>query len=306
MNSWNSDPDNNAATAAIPYSSGVARDNGSVGSISVSVDSILVQNADIWGYASTGGALPSVGPNGVIGPFGTASGTMDMTRVATDFAADFDPVVAPATSGYSLGSITNTINLPRSGDTPAADGKYYYTASEISFNNKSLNIRKLAVGDPSPKVVIKLTNTMSSISIGGGSGAVNVEANANLELYVPGDISIAGNGIMNGGSTSATSNQPINVQIWGTKTSGTQSISIKGNGVLSAVVYAPQGSVTIVGNGDVMGSVVANDITLSGNANFHYDESLANFGAGSPFRVSVWRELTTAAQRGAVSGVMSF
>jgi hypothetical protein len=306
VDSWNSDPDKNAATAAVPYSSGVRHDNGSVGSVSVSVDSILVQNADIWGYASTGGALPAVGPNGLVGPFGTASGTMDMNRVATDFAADFDPVTAPATAGYALGSVTNTLSLPRSGDTAAGDGKFYYTASEISFNNKTLSIQKRAVGDPAPEVVIKLTNTLDSINIGGGSGALNIETGAKLEIYAPGDIRIAGNGIMNGGTTAATSNQPANLQIWGTKTSGVQSIQIAGNGALSAVVYAPQGSVTINGNGDVMGSVVANDITLVGNAAFHYDESLADFGGNNPFRVSVWRELTTAAQRGSYSGVMSF
>ncbi|MBL9211806.1 MAG: hypothetical protein JNL92_15150 [Opitutaceae bacterium] len=306
VNSWNSDPDNNAATAAIPYSAGAAHDNGSVGSISVSVDAVLVQNADIWGYASTGGAMPSIGPNGLVGPFGTLAGTMDLSRVATDFAADFDPVLTPATSGYALGSITGSLNLPRSGDTPAADGKYYYTASEVSFNNQALNIQKLAVGDPSPKVVLKLTNTMTSISIGGGSGSLNVQTGANLEIYAPGDISITGNGIMNGGTTAATANQPISLQIWGTKLSGVQDISIKGNGVLSAVVYAPQGSVDINGNGDVCGSVVANDITLVGNAAFHFDESLANFGTGNPFRVSVWRELTTAAQRSALVGALSF
>lgn len=306
VDSWNSDPDNSAATAAVPYSSSVKRDLGSVGSVSVSVDSILVQNADIWGFAATGGALPSVGSGGLVGPFGTAAGTMDPTHVSTDFAADFDPVTAPATVGYTIGSVTSGISLPRTGDTPAGDGKFYYTASEISFNNQALVIQKRAVGDPSPQVVIKLTNAMESINIGGGSGELNVETGAKLEIYAPGDIRIAGNGIMNGGSTTATANQPANVQIWGTKTSGVQTIDIKGNGVLSAVVYAPQGSVTINGNGDVMGSVVANDITLVGNAAFHYDEALANFGGINPFRVSVWRELTSAAQRGYFSGAMSF
>jgi hypothetical protein len=107
-------------------------------------------------------------------------------------------------------------------------------------------------------------------------------------------------------STAASANQPINLQIWGTKTSGVQDIHIAGNGVLSAVVYAPQGSVTINGNGDVMGSVVANDITLTGNALFHYDESLADFGGGNPFRVSIWKELTTASQRNAYATALSF
>ena len=56
VDSWNSDPDNNSGTAAIPYSAAVKNSNGSVGSISVAVNAVGVNNADIWGYASTGGA----------------------------------------------------------------------------------------------------------------------------------------------------------------------------------------------------------------------------------------------------------
>ena len=54
VDSWNSDPDNNSATAAIPYSIGVRNDHGSVGSTSVAVGSVAVNNADIWGFASVG------------------------------------------------------------------------------------------------------------------------------------------------------------------------------------------------------------------------------------------------------------
>jgi hypothetical protein len=113
---------------------------------------------------------------------------------------------------------------------------------------------------------------------------------------------------MNGGTTAATANNPINLQIYGTAPiSGTkQDYQIAGNGALSAVVYAPNASVKINGNGDVMGSVVANDITVVGNALFHYDESLANFGGGNPYRVAQWTELTNAAARNAVSGLLSF
>ncbi len=57
----------------------------------------------------------------------------------------------------------------------------------------------------------------------------------------------------------------------------------------------------INGNGDVCGSVVANDITLVGNAAFHYDESLADFGGNNPFRISLWREITSAAGRSAIT-----
>ena len=63
---------------------------------------------------------------------------------------------------------------------------------------------------------------------------------------------------------------------------------------------------TINGNGSVAGSVVANNITLTGNANFHYDESLGNFGGGNPLRISRWRELTAAADRAAHASLLSF
>lgn len=303
VNSWHSkrNADGTLRATPVPYSDAVKKDNGSVGSISVAVDAVLVQNADIWGYASTGGALPSVGANGLVGPFGTPSGTMDLSRVATDFSASFDPVEAPTTAANNLVNITNTLVLPRLLDVPAADGKYYYEAGQIAFNNKTLTIQKKTAISPAPEVVIVLTNATTSIDIGGGSGALNIQAGSKLEIFAAGDIKIAGNGVMNGGTTAGTANLPENFQIWGTKTAGVQNIQIAGNGVLSGLVYAPQGSVKINGNGDVCGSVVANDITLVGNAAFHYDESLADFGGNNPFRISLWREITSAAGRSAIT-----
>lgn len=308
VDSWNSkyNDDGSLRASVAPYSTSVRHDNGTVGSISVSVNAVLVQNADIFGYVATGGSVPTVGPQGRVGTFTTPLGTMDMSRVSTDFSANFDAVTTPATSGYNLGGITSSLDLPRTGDTPAADGKYYYSATQINFNNEIFAVKKRATDTASPQVVLRLSNTSTSIDIGGGSGALNVQTGATLEIYAPGDIKVAGNGIMNGGSTSATANQPISLQIWGTKTSGIQNIQIAGNGALSAVVYAPQGSVKINGNGDVMGSVVANDITLVGNAAFHYDESLGNFGGNNPYRVTRWDELNLAADRAIYSTVMTW
>jgi hypothetical protein len=303
VDSWNSDPDNDPTTAAIKYDTttpGVRRDNGSVGSISVSVDAIAVNNADIWGYAATGGALPSVGSQGRVGPFGQANGTMDMTRVSTDFSASFDPVSAPSTYSYSNygGVINNDETLPRGTDPVSPDGYYYITADSINFNNKLLII--------SNKVILKLTNASTAIDMAGSSAEIRVLTGAELQVYGPGDMKIAGNGLTNGGTTNTTVAQPVKCQFYGTKTSGVQDIQIAGNGVLSAIVYAPQGSVKINGNGDVSGSVVANDITVVGNAIFHYDESLANFGGNNPYRVSLWKELTTAADRNTVSSILNW
>jgi len=300
VDSWNSDPDNNSATAAIPYSAGVRKDNGSVGSVSVAVDSILVQNADIWGFAATGGALPSVGSNGLVGSFGppaTPSGTMDMTRVSTDFTANFDPVPQPV-GGTAIAAVTGPTVLGTTGSTSV------FSTTHIALSGGSGNVLTIR-GD----VTLHLTNIAGTDAIDiTGNGGIVIEPGASLTIYTAGHIKIAGNGVLNGGNTAASANQPINFQLWGTSTSPTtkQSIDIAGNGVLSGVCYAPNGTVKINGNGDVMGSMVANDITVVGNAAFHYDESLGNFGGGNPFRVTRWNELTTAADRAFFASAMNF
>lgn len=302
VDSWNSDPDGNSATAPVAYGPTTKDDHGSVGSVSVAVSAVAVNNADIWGYVATGGSPASVGSNGLVGPWGTASGTIAPGHSSTDFSASFDTVVAPSAYTYMpIGAIgSGGATLPGA-ISPAADGKYYVEVPSVSFNNSALTI------SAGKEVVLKITASQGSdaIKIGGGSGAINIGTGGKLIVYTAGNIDVAGNGVMNGGTTAATAGQPINFQIWGTATSGTQSIGVAGNGVLSGIVYAPFGSVKINGNGDVAGSIVANDITVVGNAQFHYDESLGSFG-GNPFRVSAWSELTTAADRATYSSKLSF
>ncbi len=100
--------------------------------------------------------------------------------------------------------------------------------------------------------------------------------------------------------------QPKKFPVWGTKTSGTQTMNFGGLALFSGIIYAPNASVTIVGNGAICGSVVAGDIQLTGNAQFHYDESLASLGGDSPFRISKWKELTLAADRSAYASIINW
>lgn len=320
VDSWNSDPDNNAATAAVNYSAGVRRDRGTVGSISVGVDAVLVKQADIWGFVSTGGTDPTstVGTGGsVLGSGSTynastwASPNVDPARVATDFSASFDPVAAPTKTYINLATdIDIDTVLPRPADVAAglmdADGNYYYRAPRVNLTNEYLRVTR--------KVVLKLEAASGyAVDVGGGSGQIDITATGSLAIYAEADIRVAGQGVSNGVDANtngvlsdAEVGQPIKFQLWGTKTAGAQDIRIVGNGVFSGIVYAPQGNVTINGNGSVAGSVVANNITLTGNANFHYDESLGNFGGGNPLRISRWRELTAAVDRATHAPVLAF
>lgn len=319
VDSWNSDPNGDGSVIRY-YDAAYRNDNGSVGSISIQNTAVVVQNADIWGFVATGGTDPTsfVGSNGSIlgdppspGPW--TKSNVDPARVSTTFTATFDPVTTPTNSAIvNLGTIdTDGMVLPRAADVAAglasSDGYYHYDANSINLSNRAITI--------SGKVVIRASNTASGLSISGGGGAINITGSGALTVYTPGSISISGQGVSNGvdGSDSGTTvdkaselNQPKKFQIYGTRTSGAQSISISGNGLFSGVIYAPQGDVSIVGNGAVNGSVVANTINLSGNAQFHYDESLGNMDDGNPFRIGRWKELTTNSDRSGYSSALTF
>src|SRR4051812_6889780 len=127
VDSWNSLFDDAGVARATPVDWSLTNHHasGSVGSTSVAVGSVAVNNADIFGYASTGGTSSSgitVGTNGVIsGNFSSPQGYVDATRVATDFTANFDSVTDPttaidlATVGATLGAVGVTATYRFSG-----------------------------------------------------------------------------------------------------------------------------------------------------------------------------------------------
>ncbi len=278
---------------------------GSAGSGSVAVNSFSLSNSDIFGYVSIGTADYSgldVGPNGVVaGSFTASAGTIDYSRVTTDFTTSFEDTTAPTTAGYTIGSITSAFTLPRGGDIAAADGKFYYDVPSISLSGAASRILTISAGSD---VVIRITsNSGTGVSVT-GNASISVLATGSLELYASNDVTIAGNGIAN-------SNDPEAFQFWSTRAAGTgaQAVDISGNGQLSAVVYAPNASVSMNGGGSsghVYGAVVADTITLTGGSEFHYDEALSDMTDGNPFGIASWTELTTSTARSLYNSYLSF
>jgi Tfp pilus assembly protein PilX len=320
VDSWNSDPDNSTATAAIPYSTTVRMAHGSVATTNIT-STVSVQNADIFGYVSVGSSnasAVSLGSGGKItGDFAAASGTRDDTRVATNFTADLPDVTTPV--GIASGDwiyFTETGNnnyitgaghcvLPANSDINGnkwvlINGVRTYCYSVLYVNmagnsSNALDIRNSTSGGVTTgyNVLLRVIGDVST----NGSAGINISAGSTLALYTAGNVDITGNATGNGGVANANG-QAIGFQIWGTApSSSSQTIRVSGNGALSATVYGPNADVSIVGNGEVYGAVVGKTIQVTGNANFHYDESLASFGGGNPFKVSTWRELRSATER---------
>lgn len=272
VDSWNSDPDNNPATAAVPYDASVRADRGSVASTSLLNNAVLVNQVDVWGTVATGGAQPQVGANGSIRGANTPVDVqIDSSRVATDFNADF-PIVTQPLDGTAITTI-------RGGTLGVAGTSTKWRSAGVVLNGSDVlqiegDVTLILTGSPSVSVT--------------GSASIAIPAGAKLTIYAAGDVTIAGRGLAN------SNVQPISCRIWGTNTSSAgQAIDVVGRGALRTVAYAPAGDITLRGNSDIMGSIVGRTVTISGTPAFHYDESLANLESNEPFSISKWREITS-------------
>ena len=221
--------------------------------------------------------MPEVGSEGLIGPFGTPTGTIDPARVSTDFTANFPSSTAPE-GGTWLEKLGPTLGV-------LGEATSWRTPQLKLAGKETLTI----LGDVT--LVVTAGKGTRAIDIA-GQAEIIIEPNSSLRIYVEGDILLAGNGVINANA------QPASFQIWGTHEGEVlQDINIVGNGSLKAVVHAPSAEVKIAGNGDVMGAVVAHSITLNGVTEFHYDEALARLGDGQPFGAVRWQSLASEEER---------
>ncbi len=298
--SWNSDPDNNPATAAVAYSASVQGANCTVAAISGNIS--LGSGGDIFGYAKTSSTGTTSG--GSVHGLGTSAN--DPSRITNDFSANLPPITVPSATIINYVSGTVPTDFPLATHLPNTDGKYYF--SFASGRNISTTT---TVGSaiPNAKVVFLMLDHQGTTAIGfTGTRSLTVKTGSQLTVYTNGDISAFGNGIVNG--TTAGANQASALTIYGTTASpSTQSINIGGNGQLYAAIYAPQGVVEMRGGGSsgmVLGSIVAKSINMNGGTDFHYDEALGTVSSGNPFGIVKWRELQSAAERATYASQLAF
>ncbi|WP_309387386.1 DUF7305 domain-containing protein [Cerasicoccus frondis] len=262
------DSTNGAYNSATNYN-----DGGSVASTSVEVDSVSIQNADVLGYVSTGGAYPKVGSQGSIKGFNTPNGQkIDPTRVAQDFYAEFPDVSVPSTSGahYSV-----------SGSTMGASG----LDTTYAFYDMTIGSNSTLYVEGNVTLVVA-----DDLRV---RGQMILMPGATLKVYVKDDLEVGGNGILN------LNGKPEDLQIYGTA-NYSQDIDLHGNGALNAVVYAPNANLALKGGGNsgvFYGAAVAESIEIKGNYEFHYDEALKDFSPDKTYQMLEWRELTAANDR---------
>jgi hypothetical protein len=236
---------------------------------------------------------------------------MDPNRISTDFSAPIDPVRQPSTEEIPLGAVTS--NPPFTGTLMPADKSDPSTWT--TYNLTSLDATNVALTTTGYiRLILSAAEGTTAIYIGDGTGSLTIGTGSHLAIYTAGDILIRGNGIGNASAAGGTfvNGLASSLYVYGTgSTDGKQSINLRGNGQLSAAVYAPNANVVVGGGGptpnsNACGSVVGSTVTISGNTSFHYDEALGKDVLGSPYGIEKWRELTTTADRAAWQADLSF
>lgn len=278
FDSWDSDPDQDPATPAVPYSAPAGADTGEIATGARRDADLDLGQARIHGYLRTRGLSPAIRAPGFIGPFGTPEGEIDAARIGLDYNDDF-PVIPAPTDGTFISEFGPTLGTPGAATS--------WRAPSLRLSGKRT---LLILGD----VTLVLTDVLDALATTGSAGIV-VPPGSSLTLYLAGDALVSGLGLVN------TNAAPAALQFWSTADGARrQRIQLSGGGGLSALVYAPEADFSVTGNGEFFGALVARTIVFGGNAAYHHDLALGRLARHAPFRASGWRTVDDPAARAAL------
>ena len=292
VDSWNSDPDNNPATAAVAYgfvagnptnhAAVVAgRDDGTHG--------VVLTRAQIRGYVATFGqpvafSVSGSPPGRVQGPATAAGVDMDPARMSRSAFVPFAPVFTvtpPATSGPAYGGLLGTVlalvNALLSAP-PAVE--VYKVNGNLTIMGIPLLSPNLTVDRPL-KLIIEGNLTIS------GAGKITVTTNGSLEVFVAGDCTIGGNGIDN------KNVQPARCALYATSASTSDTLLYNTGADFRGVIYAENKPIDIQQNATFYGALLSRrQIRFTAGATapvFHYDTALRTTrfpGIKTPYVIS--------------------
>jgi hypothetical protein len=212
---------------------------------------------------TTNSATSSVYPIGSPGPVVT-NWSLGLLGVLKISGYTYPTFVANYYTRTTNGTVTVTYY-----DYILGDGNY-----QLSTFNGSVYVQGNAV------LLVTSSATPTSLTIADGKS---------LQLYnqAP-SFSLSGNLVLNGNGTAsqfAYYGLPANTNV-----------SISGNGAFVGTIYAPEAALALGGGGnntyDLIGSAIANSITMNGHFNFHYDEALEQTGPYRSYVVTTWKEMS--------------
>jgi hypothetical protein len=138
-----------------------------------------------------------------------------------------------------------------------------------------------ALGTAETYVAVHVTNDVT--------GKITIGPHVHLQVYFDGDMSMKANEIVN--QTGLAGNLQF-YAISPTDPTVTQTIDIGSPGDFAATFYAPGADMSVNGNPDITGAIVAKSFSANGNVSWHYDRALNNLGDVTDFRITSYVEDT--------------
>lgn len=232
-------------------------------------------NPDIDSYNSNDGAYDpaTANSNGDIATNSTSSSTMDLIGNTTINGDLFVGVEGDPADVADLGP-----NVTVTGSQSSLDTELEYSVPDVPAGATELGA--VRVSGNTTYTLPAGTYYLESLSITGNG---MLEASGEVQIYVGGGVSIAGNGV------STSGNAPPNMLIFVTTD---DSVSISGNGDLYAGIYAPNSDVSNGGNGEIYGAVVSKTYHQNGDGDVHFDEALNELegNGGGEISLKAWTE----------------
>jgi hypothetical protein len=190
------------------------------------------------------------------------------------------PTAAGVSQSYSLGA-TIPATLPRAGDLPAADGRYYYFTTAI--------VRSFSV-TAGTNVTIVGTSTMAITT----ATEITLPTTSTLHVYVTGAFTLGAGAALNESGYAGA------LRIL---TSTASNCTVGNNCQLVAMFHAPNAAFTATGSNTanrLSGCFIARTITVSNVQHLHYDESLPVYAT---YEMTRYMDFQTAADKATVAGL---
>jgi len=284
-------------------------------------------NGNTDSYSSSTGAYGGSNKSETEGSIGT-NGSVSMSGNAT--IGGSVGVQDPGAGRGSCSNVASGPDLSTSGNagiyTGAGDPAHQdqltclQAAPGAACNSGPLTFTAPAAPNPNPPITsLSYSGNAAGSLVPGSYGNISLSGNATLTLapgvYNINSITLSGNSVVsirpagqitlnvagqsiaspvtlsgnanNGGSNPIPSNFLINY-------AGTGTITVTGNGAIYTVIDAPNTPISFTGNGAIYGAVIGKTLAYSGNAAFHFDQSIQLYNSSSTgyYTRIAYRELT--------------
>lgn len=270
--SYISNPTSSPTGPWLVYSSGIARSSASVvvlaGSISIASGKI---NGNL--YLGSGVASPAAGK---------VTGTITTNYSAT-FPFPVYPTAAGVSQSYSLGA-TIPATLPRAGDLPAADGRYYYFCANTSVRNFTVTANSNVTIVGTATVDMPITSAT----------LITLPTTSTLHVYLTGTFTMGTGTALNASGYAGA------LRIY---TNTATACTVANNCQLAAWFHAPNAALSATGANvanRLSGYFNAKSISVSNVQNLHFDESLPTYAT---YEMTRYMDFQSAADRTTVSGL---